>query len=47
MYLGFATATEAAAFGVIGALILAAVQGSLTLRQLHRKPDGRDAHVLR
>ncbi|MGI9420955.1 MAG: TRAP transporter large permease [Geminicoccaceae bacterium] len=30
IYLGFATATEAAAFGVIGALILAAVQGSLT-----------------
>ena len=29
MYLGFATATEAAAFGVIGALVLAAVQGSL------------------
>ncbi len=31
MYLGVATATEAAAFGVIGALILAAGQGSLTL----------------
>ena len=30
MYLGFATATEAAAFGVIGALVLAAGQGSLT-----------------
>ena len=30
MYLGIATATEAAAFGVIGALILAAGQGSLT-----------------
>ena len=29
MYLGFATATEAAAFGVIGSLILAATQGSL------------------
>ncbi len=29
MYLGFATATEAAAFGVVGALILAAAQGSL------------------
>lgn len=29
MYLGFATATEAAAFGVLGALALAAVQGSL------------------
>ena len=30
MYLGFATATEAASFGVIGALLLATVQGSLT-----------------
>jgi len=29
MYLGFATATEAAAFGVIGSLTLAAFQGSL------------------
>jgi tripartite ATP-independent transporter DctM subunit len=31
MYLGFATATEAAAIGVIGALCLAFFQGSLTL----------------
>ncbi|EFL87906.1 TRAP transporter large permease [Ahrensia sp. R2A130] len=31
MYAGIATATEAAAFGVIGALVLAAAQGSLTL----------------
>ena len=31
MYLGFATATEAAAFGVIGSLVLAAFQRSLTL----------------
>ena len=30
MYVGVATATEAAAFGVLGALLLAAVQGSLT-----------------
>jgi C4-dicarboxylate transporter, DctM subunit len=30
IYLGIATATEAAAFGVIGALALAAAQGSLT-----------------
>lgn len=29
MYLGFATATEAAAFGVLGSLALAAIQGSL------------------
>ncbi|MFQ5622923.1 MAG: TRAP transporter large permease [Paracoccaceae bacterium] len=32
MYLGWATATEAAAFGVIGALVLAASQKSLTFR---------------
>ncbi len=31
MYMGYATATEAAAFGVIGSLLLAASQGSLTL----------------
>ena len=31
MYTGYATATEAAAFGVIGALLLAALQGSLNL----------------
>lgn len=30
MYAGYATATEAAAFGVIGALLLATAQGSLT-----------------
>ncbi|MBX2855444.1 MAG: TRAP transporter large permease subunit [Rhodobacteraceae bacterium] len=30
MYLGFATATEAAAFGVVGALLLATAQGSLS-----------------
>lgn len=30
MYLGYATATEAAAFGVIGGLVLAASQGSLS-----------------
>ncbi len=30
MYLGYATATEAAAFGVIGSLTLAATQGSLS-----------------
>jgi tripartite ATP-independent transporter DctM subunit len=29
MYAGYATATEAAAFGVIGALVLATIQGSL------------------
>ncbi|MGV8935683.1 MAG: TRAP transporter large permease [Allorhizobium sp.] len=34
MYLGFATATEAAAFGVIGSLLLAAAQGSLTRKTL-------------
>ena len=31
MYAGIATATEAAAFGVIGSLVLAASQGSLTI----------------
>ncbi|MBD8892618.1 TRAP transporter large permease [Roseibium litorale] len=30
MYLGLATATEAAAFGVVGSLLLAVLQGSLT-----------------
>jgi len=30
MYMGYATATEAAAFGVVGALLLALVQGSLS-----------------
>ncbi|MGH7005239.1 MAG: TRAP transporter large permease, partial [Alphaproteobacteria bacterium] len=30
IYLGWATATEAAAFGVIGALVLSTLQGSLT-----------------
>lgn len=34
MYLGLATATEAAAIGVVGSLVLAATQGSLTLRTL-------------
>ena len=32
MYMGTATATEAAAFGVVGAMMLAALQGSLTWR---------------
>jgi tripartite ATP-independent transporter DctM subunit len=32
IYIGVATATEAAAFGVVGSLILSAVQGSLTRR---------------
>ncbi|WP_417722142.1 TRAP transporter large permease [Salipiger sp.] len=30
MYMGYATATEAAAFGVIGSMVLAAAQGSLS-----------------
>ncbi|MCB2109646.1 MAG: TRAP transporter large permease subunit [Defluviimonas sp.] len=34
MYLGFATATEAATFGVLGAMALAAAQGSLTWASL-------------
>ncbi len=35
IYLGVATATEAAALGVIGSLILAALQGSLDRRSFH------------
>ncbi len=34
MYFGWATATEAAAFGVLGAMALAAVQGSLSIKTL-------------
>ena len=34
MYLGFATATEAAAFGVLGAMVLALAQGSLSVTTL-------------
>ena len=34
MYLGFATATEAATFGVLGAMALAAAQGSLNWQSL-------------
>ena len=44
MYLGYATATEAAAIGVVGALVLAATQGSLN-HGTDREPYGRDAHV--
>jgi C4-dicarboxylate transporter, DctM subunit len=32
IYVGFATATEAAALGVVGALVISAVQGSLSLK---------------
>ena len=45
MYLGIATATEAAAIGVIGSLVLAAAQGSLIGRKLLRKPDGGHADL--
>jgi C4-dicarboxylate transporter DctM subunit len=34
IYMGVATATEAAAFGVVGALALAALEGNLTVRML-------------
>jgi tripartite ATP-independent transporter DctM subunit len=34
MYLGYATATEAAAIGVIGAMLLAAAQGSLSMQTI-------------
>jgi tripartite ATP-independent transporter DctM subunit len=40
MYLGFATATEAAAIGVVGSLILAAAQGSLSLRSFRESLMG-------
>ncbi len=40
MYLGYATATEAAAFGVIGGLVLAASQGSLTWTTFSRSLMG-------
>ena len=44
MYLGYATATEAAAFGVIGALVAGGAAGLAELGHLHRKPDGCDPH---
>jgi tripartite ATP-independent transporter DctM subunit len=40
IYVGVATATEAAAFGVVGYLIISATQRSLT-RRLFRQHDGR------
>jgi len=40
MYLGYATATEAAAFGVIGGLILAASQGSLNWKTFSESLSG-------
>lgn len=40
MYFGWATATEAAAVGVIGALVLAAVQRSLTLSSFYESLMG-------
>ena len=46
IYVGIATATEAAAFGVVGALVLAAVQEAARLAHFPRQPDGRDAALL-
>jgi C4-dicarboxylate transporter DctM subunit len=46
IYTGLATATEAAALGVVGALTIAAVQGDLELEELPRQPARRDAPVL-
>ncbi|MBY0338659.1 MAG: TRAP transporter large permease subunit [Acetobacteraceae bacterium] len=40
MFVGWATATEAAAFGVLGSLILAAVTGSLTWRSFIESLSG-------
>ena len=43
---GWATATECAAYGVLGSLAIAGVRaGSLTWQQLLGRPDGRDARL--
>ncbi len=46
MVIGWATATEAAAYGVLGALAIAGGRGGLTRESLLGEPDGRDAPVL-
>ena len=46
IYLGWATATEAAAFGVAGSLVLSAATGSLTWTSFSESLNGRDAHLL-
>ena len=46
MFTGWATATEAAAFGVLGALIIAWWSGALSARDLLGQPDRRDAALL-
>ena len=46
IYAGIATATEAAAFGVVGSLAISAVQGSLSRDDVRREHHGRDAALL-
>ena len=43
MVIGWATATEAAAYGVLGALAIAWWSGGLDRATFWRQPDGRDA----
>ena len=43
MYIGIATATEAAAFGVVGALVLALLQGSLNWQSFRKACSARRA----
>ena len=43
IYLGIATATEAAAFGVVGALVAGGRAGLAQLGELRAEPDGRVA----
>ena len=46
IYSGVATATEAAAVGVVGSLVLSGVQGSLNWADVSRRHHGRHAPVL-
>ena len=41
IYAGIATATEAAALGVVGSLVLSALQGSLNWQTFSDSADGR------
>ncbi len=46
IYVGVATATEAAAFGVVGSLAISAAQRTLNAPELHRQPARRHAPLL-
>ena len=46
LVMGWATATECAAYGVLGSLVLAWWGGSLTRRLVPGQPDGRHARVV-